>query len=626
MTEVRATYSPDDNKIRIYPGDERIDSLLGDEYAAFKAVGYKWAAKQECFVCPRWTPDAEDWALDLAGWIGDEDYSAEERSADRAERFVGYRDRRAEEATGRADSFEDGGAVFGHQSERVASARARRAERLRSGAVSCWHKAEYWQSRTAGVISHAIHRSSEPVRRSRLLKLEAEWRKQRESLEKYAIRWHLWSSVVKLAASEGDDRLPIGESRPERWTDESPVLREALGVASCEWWGDYLHPRTGEKMGISRLLTHPTDPLSAGEAAAIWLAANRNPSEESSDSVRWLKHYEQRIAYERARLADEGGMAAEEDMIPGGWIRGGRQSSYTAADGAALKVSSDGFRQIQKVNKSNVTGRVVSVQVWGWSTGFTAESNYSKQETKRALVAINVERLPAGAYRAPTSEELTAFQEEVKAAKKQSKTVAVKSMPLLNLTVAEAQKIQDLWNATEKEKAMRHNRSLPEPQAILQMTQAKYSQLSKGSYSHCETVELLETLRTRDRNGSDLSQVVCKVRVAHGTGFYSTRRVIVLTDKPQKPLPWSEIERVKALQPTVDEVRATLPQVVRMMGSADERGSDEYRDLLAGAVHYGFAYSGSHTQSHMTEQGITEYRKVLAEQGQAVASEEACHA
>lgn len=89
MTHI-ATYSPEDNKIRIYPGGIRLDEELGEEYASFKAAGYQWAAKHECFVCPRWTPEAEDWAIDLAGEIGDEDYSPEERSADRAERFMGF--------------------------------------------------------------------------------------------------------------------------------------------------------------------------------------------------------------------------------------------------------------------------------------------------------------------------------------------------------------------------------------------------------------------------------------------------------------------------------------------------------------------------------------------------------
>lgn len=82
-----ATYSPDDNKIRIYPAC-RLDA---DEYATVKAAGYKWAPNQQLFVAPMWTPERERVAIELAGEITDDDSSLSARAEERSERFDGYR-------------------------------------------------------------------------------------------------------------------------------------------------------------------------------------------------------------------------------------------------------------------------------------------------------------------------------------------------------------------------------------------------------------------------------------------------------------------------------------------------------------------------------------------------------
>src|SRR5690606_1577391 len=122
-----ATYSPEDNKLRLYAASR----LSAATYARVKAAGFKLAPKQELFVCPRWRPEAEDLLLELCGEIGDEDSSPEERSADRAERFSGYRDKRRAEATGHADTFDAGPQVFGHQNRSRAERQALRHDRHR---------------------------------------------------------------------------------------------------------------------------------------------------------------------------------------------------------------------------------------------------------------------------------------------------------------------------------------------------------------------------------------------------------------------------------------------------------------------------------------------------------------
>ena len=65
--EYRATYSPDDNKLRLY-ADSRLDE---ETYLRVKNAGFKYAPRQGLFVAPMWTPSREDLLLELAGEIGD---------------------------------------------------------------------------------------------------------------------------------------------------------------------------------------------------------------------------------------------------------------------------------------------------------------------------------------------------------------------------------------------------------------------------------------------------------------------------------------------------------------------------------------------------------------------------
>lgn len=71
----RATYSPDDNKLRLYTR-HRLDE---ETYARVSAAGFKWAPKQDLFVAPAWTPGREDLLMSLAGDIEDEDSTLFER-------------------------------------------------------------------------------------------------------------------------------------------------------------------------------------------------------------------------------------------------------------------------------------------------------------------------------------------------------------------------------------------------------------------------------------------------------------------------------------------------------------------------------------------------------------------
>jgi hypothetical protein len=89
-----ATYSPEDNKLRIYPTSR----LAKDLYLRVRRAGFIWAPKQELFVASMWTPHREDLLIQLCGEIEDEDTSLVDRAEIRADRFNDYSHKRLDEA------------------------------------------------------------------------------------------------------------------------------------------------------------------------------------------------------------------------------------------------------------------------------------------------------------------------------------------------------------------------------------------------------------------------------------------------------------------------------------------------------------------------------------------------
>ena len=65
--DLTATYSPDDNKLRLSSAT-RLDR---DVYDRVKAAGFAWAPKQDQFIASMWTPARADLCIELAGEIGE---------------------------------------------------------------------------------------------------------------------------------------------------------------------------------------------------------------------------------------------------------------------------------------------------------------------------------------------------------------------------------------------------------------------------------------------------------------------------------------------------------------------------------------------------------------------------
>jgi hypothetical protein len=214
--------------------------------------------------------------------------------------------------------------------------------------------------------------------------------------------------------------------------------------------------------------------------------------------ARSIAHLKMRLAYEMQMIGDDGGLASEVEYKVGGWI---------------------GKHQIHKVNKSPATGRVVSLGLWGehgWKTG-------DDGKPLKCIVTVNIERMGEDInYRDPTPEDLAALK-----AKKP------KTVKLINPTTEDAKRLQDHWNKPFADKGRN-------PTACDEITQGKYSRWSKTDMANTVLVDA-EGWQTRDK-----SKAVFKVRALWRVA--NADCILVLSDKPQKPLPldWAAIEAPQA--------------------------------------------------------------------------------
>lgn len=338
-----ATYSPDDNKLRLYAGGR----LPADVYARVKAAGFSWAPKQELFVAPMWTPSREELLLELCGEIGDEDTSLADRAEQRAERFEDYSDKRASDAESArkavaaiADNIPLGQPILiGHHSEKHARKDAERIENGMRRAVKMWETSQYWTQRAAGAIQHAKYKERPDVRARRIKTIEADQRKQQRTKDRAESLIKIWRDpCAKLKRKDGD----------------AITLRDAVIFLANHDGGGYLrsYKRASGYEGPISLWEaaggniHDNNPNTVAIATPEQICAQAVKNHEGAIAWadRWIQHYSNRLAYERAMLADAGGTAA--DRI-GPEVGGGCRCWASPRNG--------GWSYIQKVNKVSVT-------------------------------------------------------------------------------------------------------------------------------------------------------------------------------------------------------------------------------------------------------------------------------
>ena len=320
-----ATYSPEDNKLRLY-ATSRLDE---NTYARVKGAGFIWAPRQHLFVAPAWTPHREDLLLELCDEIGDEDTSLVRRAEERSDRFNDYSESRTEDAEAAqkavaaiADNIPFGQPILvGHHSERRHRKDIERMDNGMRRAVKMWDTAKYWTDRAEAALQHAKYKERPDVRARRIKGLEADKRKQERNIadaEKFLAGWRNEGLTRERAQSLANfDHITVYYTK-----DKYPA--STYEGASSVW--------SGLKDGL----------IDEQQAAAISIRVHER---SIAYARRWLGHLENRIAYERAMLAESGGTVADRNKPEKG---GACQCLYSPGYG-------DGWSYIQKVNRISVT-------------------------------------------------------------------------------------------------------------------------------------------------------------------------------------------------------------------------------------------------------------------------------
>ena len=558
ITTGEATYCPEDNKLRLYVG-----RLPREEYLRLKADGWKPLYKQReagggDFVTT-WTPSRYATALAYGeGVVLDEDMSPQDRAADRAERFSGYRDKRLDEATGHADRYDSQPAAHGFQSQAKAERAAARHDRIGDRAVDAWDKAEYWQQRTAGVIAHALYKCDPGVRMGRIKELEAQLRKSQSSLDEYAKLFHDFEKIAAMTDA----------------AKQVEILRRYLDTRNLH--AEYMHPRP-DTVTNARLKTHATslstllsmtrygygsDDITGAEACALFFSNHSAPTTDTA----WTRHLKLRLAYERQMLGEQGGRLEQHEIEIGGKIGG---------------------MLILKINRSATTKRITSCDLLGKKVqGWTYRAT-NIPGTEWARHQMDTERLSPDSYTAPTPEslaELQAVKKKIEAGKPEVKTI-----PLINPTDEDAERLQAIFNSQ-----VGHGEDVP---TVERMDQATYSRNSKGgNYAPCDTVAIEQGGKKFFQNSDRLYfPIIAKVRV-HG------RRVIILTDKPQKKFPAEMWVDPKPALIAECESRFTEIESYLQKDWLAERTKEE-KDIFRKACLVGLCYHSSKSQYGLTEKG-----------------------
>lgn len=302
MCTYTATYSPDDNQLRL-TCSQRLDP---ETYARVKAAGFIWAPRQEQFIAPMWTPQRADLCIELAGEIGDEDSTLVDRAEIRADRFEEYSDKRAAEARAAREAVRrimdcipmGQPILIGHHSQAHAERHAKQIERGMQRAVDRWETHNYWQRRAKAALRHAEYKERPDVRHRRIRTIEADERKQRKTVEEAEKLMRIWAKTPRL---EWDKQTAFALFLAGRSESIPCGVNDASG-----------YPRSSLYSELQAGRMH-------GDQA--WRLALEHFGRRVAWASRWLEHYGHRLAYERAMLDESGGLAAEKfDIQPGGRV------------------------------------------------------------------------------------------------------------------------------------------------------------------------------------------------------------------------------------------------------------------------------------------------------------------
>lgn len=474
MTSYTATYSPEDNKIRLY-ASARLDA---ETYARVKAAGFTWAPRQELFVAPKWTPQREDLAVELAGEIEAEGMTLAERAAIKAERLDNLAHKRRGEAESlhrRADDLSQAfymgqPILIGHHSERKARKTKERMDAAQTNANKAERAANYWLYRATGVEAHANYKNDPRVRANRIKTLLAELRDLQRAINNANKALEIWAKLT---------------------TDEQ--IRYALGRL----------PSEVTRSDINMYYAVDKGEMTPGDARAKCIE-RAELTANGPGRKRWIDHVLNRLAYERSLLGDVARFSGElTPVILQAFAR------EHGADKPVCTVVEDGFFMLESpvplpAHLSDNTWLELSGDEW------------------RDL-------MQACGYEVPTPKPRRAS----------SKPAPVS---LVNPTQEQAEQLQRIWNlhmaaaCKGKHQAAQPNtvRAITQD-AYSRNSKGDYAPLKTVDLDDAGRVVTM-TWRNRERVLS--GEPVVRVRIYTGGGdYYKPPAVVVISDKPGKALP-----------------------------------------------------------------------------------------
>ena len=152
--------------------------------------------------------------------------------------------------------------------------------------VKMWETSKYWTSRAAGAIQHAKYKELPQVRARRIKTIEADKRRLERTIAESAAKLKLWSA-------EG---LTLERARKIA-NYANPGVCKQEGEGRTGYWNAYdvLQP-DGERYSACPSMT----------VEQVQEAAKRAYSAGEDHRQRCMAHYENRLAYERAMLEEQG--------------------------------------------------------------------------------------------------------------------------------------------------------------------------------------------------------------------------------------------------------------------------------------------------------------------------------
>jgi hypothetical protein len=279
MTIHTATYSPEDNKLRLY-ASSRLDDEL---YQRVKGAGFKWAPRQELFVAPKWTPEREDLCIELAGTIEAEQTTLVERAEAKAERLDNLSAKRESDSNAYtaaahriSERFAGGQPILmGHHSQRSAERDRDRMDNEMRKAKEAADAVQYWNWKAEGVERYANMKNCDRTRMNRIKTLLADLRSIQRDINHGFIVNKLWTDIS--AETDAEKKSKLAHYYAGARLETGPT-------GGWDTWSQLDKGEITEDEVIERGLRL---------SQRLMTSANR---------MRWISHILNRLAYERAEL------------------------------------------------------------------------------------------------------------------------------------------------------------------------------------------------------------------------------------------------------------------------------------------------------------------------------------